>query len=156
MKTTAVCPVSDKRINEHIARTNALFAVVFILAYVFKSNELIILLLLVDFLLRGFELSAYSPFAFLSAKLVRFLNIKPKIDNAGPKLFAARIGAFFSLAILVTSVAGLDVAAYILTAVFGLCASLEGFFGYCIACRIYPWFYRVFILHSVKSETNSL
>ncbi|MBP1663507.1 MAG: CDP-alcohol phosphatidyltransferase [Bacteroidetes bacterium] len=144
MKSTAVCPVSDKRINENIARTNALFTVLFLLVYLFTSNEILIISLLIDFLLRAFELSVYSPFAILSAKLVRFLNIKPKIVNAGPKLFAARIGAFFSLAILVTLIAGLDVAAYILTAVFGLCASLEGFFGYCIACLIYPWFYRVF------------
>ena len=143
MKTTAICPISDKRINENVARGNATLTVLFLTAFAITSKVLLIVFLSIDFLLRGMELSRYSPFAIICSKVVKLLGIKPKIINAGPKLFAARIGVFFSLAILVSSLSGLEITAYILTGVFGVCAFLEAFFGYCVACKIYPFVYRV-------------
>jgi len=143
MRTTAICPVSDKRINENVARANATLTVLFLTAFALTSNVLLIVFLLIDFVLRGMELSRYSPFSIISIKIVKLLGIKPKIINAGPKLFAARIGVFFSFAIFVSSFTGFDILTYILTGIFGVCAFLEEFFGYCVACKIYPFVYRV-------------
>lgn len=152
MKTTAICPISDKRINENVARGNATLTVLFLTAFVITSKVLLIVFLLIDFLLRGMELSRYSPFAIICSKVVKLLGIKPKIINAGPKLFAARIGLFFSLTILVSSLSGLEITAYILTGVFGVCAFLEAFFGYCVACKIYPFVYRTFYAASCQQS----
>ena len=144
MKTTAICPITDKRINEHVARGNATLTVLLLTFFILTSNLLLIFFLLIDFVLRGMELSRYSLIAIISSKIVKMLDIKPKIINAGPKLFAARIEVFFSVAILVSSLSGLEITAYILTGIFGVCAFLEAFFGYCVACKIYPFVYRAF------------
>lgn len=83
---TAICPISDKRINENTARGNAFLTVLLLTAYVLTSNLLIPAFLFADFLLRSSDLSKYSPFAFISAKINQWLKIKPKYINAGPKV----------------------------------------------------------------------
>ena len=144
MKSTAICPISNNRINEKVARGNAFLTVLVITAFLLTSNLLLIMLLLVDFMLRGLELTKYSPFTIISARIVKILGLRTIMINAGPKLFAARIGILFSLCILVSVLSGINLAAYIFASVFGICAFLEAFFGYCIACRIYPFVYRAF------------
>lgn len=144
MKSTAICPISNNRINEKVARGNAFLTVLVITAFLLTSNPILIILLLIDFMLRGLELSKYSPFAIISAPTVKILGLRTIMINAGPKLFAARIGILFSLCILVSVLSGINLAAYIFASVFGICAFLEAFFGYCIACRIYPFVYRAF------------
>lgn len=141
---TAICPISDKRINENIARGNAFLTVGFLIAYLLTVNPFLIVLLLFDFLLRAVELSKYSPLAFLSGKINYLLNLQPKIINAGPKIFAARIGVVFNMLILISSLAGWHTTALIFSIAFGVCAFLEAVFAFCIACEIYPYVYRFF------------
>lgn len=150
MKTYAICPISDKRINENVARSNAVITVAILTAYIFTSNLFIITFLLIDFLLRGLELSQYSPVALLSKKIVK--KLKPKIINAGPKIFAARIGAFFGISILLSALTGLNALAITLAGIFGTCAFLEAAFGFCIACEVYPFVYKLFN----ESKLNSI
>ena len=152
MKTYAICPISDKKINERVARFNAAFTVLFLISYILTSNVLIISFLLVDFFLRAAELSAYSPFAILSKYLVNTLNFKPKPVNAGPKIFAARIGVVFNAAILLSLLAQFNTLALTLTAIFGTCAFLEAAFGFCVACQIYPLVYKLFYNSKLVSQ----
>ena len=144
MNTYTVCPISDKRINENVARGNAFLTVALLTSFLFTSNVFIAVVLLVDFLLRGFEFSKYSPFAIISRKVTQLLGIKPKHINAGPKIFAARIGIIFSLLILVSTLLGLNAVAITFTGIFGVCAFLEAVFGFCVACQIYPLLYKLF------------
>ena len=141
---TALCPISDKRINENIARGNAFITVIFLVAYVFTASPFVILFLLFDVLLRGLELASYSPVAILSAKINQLLAVKPKIINAGPKIFSARIGAIFSFLIVVSALSGWEAVAWTITTIFGICAFLEAVFAFCVACEIYPYVYRLF------------
>ena len=141
---TAICPISDKRINENIARGNAFITVIFLVVYAFTTSPFVILFLLFDFLLRGLELASYSPVAILAAKINQLLAVKPKIINAGPKIFSARIGAIFSLLIVVSALSGWEAVAWIFTTIFGICAFLEAVFAFCVACEIYPYVYRLF------------
>ena len=144
MKTYAICPISNKRINENVARINAILTVLFLVVYVLSSNILIIVFLLFDFILRSAELSKYSPFTNVSRQIVKSLDLTSKQVNAGPKIFAARIGVVFNIAILVSTLSGLNVLALIFTSIFGICAILEGVFGFCVACQIYPIVYKLF------------
>ncbi|MFT3754219.1 MAG: DUF4395 domain-containing protein [Paludibacter sp.] len=143
MKMNAICPISDKRINEHVARGNAFLTVVFLLAYALTTNLFIIVFLLVDFLFRAIELPQYSVLTIISQKLVRLFSIKPKLINAGTKIFAARIGLLFNVAILVSALLGLQNLSIILVGIFGFCAFLESAFGFCLACQIYPFVYKL-------------
>ena len=145
MKSNALCPISDKKINERVARLNAIFTFSLLILFVITSRTVIISFLLIDFLLRAAELSQYSPLAILSRNIVKLLNIKPKLVNAGPKIFAARIGVVFSSGVLFsTAFGGWNVIGISLISMFGVCAFLEGVFGICVACQIYPYVYKLF------------
>jgi hypothetical protein len=100
--------------------------------------------LLVDFLLRGFEVPQYSPLAIISKNATQLLALKPKLINSGPKLFAARVGVLFSSLILISTLFGLKTLAITFAGIFGVCAFLEAAFGFCVACQIYPFIYRLF------------
>jgi len=144
MKTYAICPISDKRINETVARINAILTVLFLSVYVLSSNIFIIVFLLFDFFLRSAELSKYSPFSSISRQIIKAFELTSKQINAGPKIFAARIGVVFNIAILISTLTGLNALALIFTSIFGICAFLEGVFGFCVACQIYPLVYKLF------------
>lgn len=142
MKTTAFCPISNNKIDENVARFNAAITVVLLTLFILTSSVLPLAFLLVDFALRGAELSAYSPLALFSKRIVSTLGIKPKSVNAGPKIFAARIGIVFSLASLLFHLLGLAEVSLIIASIFALCALLEAVFSFCVACQIYPFVYR--------------
>jgi len=143
MNSNAICPISNKKIDENVARFNGGFTVVLLVIFLFTQNIIPILFLLIDFFLRSAELSAYSPLANLSKFVINALVIKKNPINAGPKIFAARIGVIFSIAILISNITGYETASYVFTAIFGFCAFLESAFGYCVACQIYPIVFRL-------------
>jgi len=146
MKTTAFCPISDKRIDEHVARLNGGFTVLLLTLFLVFGNLVPILFLFVDFALRSGNLSRYSVLSFLSRSIVKSLGLKPLLIDAGPKIFAARIGLVFNIAIIFSFLAGLNNLAFVLTGVFATFAFLESAFGICVACLIYPFVYK-FTIH---------
>lgn len=141
---TAICPISNKRINENIARINAVLTVALLAVYVATLNVFVIAFLLFDFLLRALELSKYSPLALISRKINELFKIPSKTINAGPKLFAARVGLLFSFLIFFSAIIGWSSGALVLAVVFGICAFFEAAFAFCVACEIYPFVYRIF------------
>lgn len=142
MKTYAVCPISDKRVNERAARINGFFTVSLIFLYIFISHWSIPAFLSIDFLMRSSALSKLSPLGFLSRNILKLLSIKKLLINAGPKIFAARIGFVISCSILITSIIGFNLIALILASILGLFSFLEAAFGFCVACEIYPYIYK--------------
>ncbi|MEI8085940.1 MAG: DUF4395 domain-containing protein [Paludibacter sp.] len=152
MNTYAICPISNQKINETVARLNGFFTVVFLVSFVLTSNAFVIGFLFIDFLLRATKNSKFSPLAITSKSIAKQLALKQKMINAGPKIFAARIGLVFSVLILATSLLGLDTAALSLSAIFGVCAFLESAFGFCVACEIYPFVYK--FTYQSKIETS--
>ncbi len=143
MKFDALCPISDRRIDENVTRFNATFTVLFLTIFLLTNNLLPIAFLAIDFLTRGLKKPEYSLFARLSNLTVNALSITPKIINAGPKFFAARIGCAFSVGILFASAFNATLIVYALVAVFALCAFLEAAFAFCVACQIYPFLYKL-------------
>ena len=150
MKTTAICPISDKKINERVARLNGLFTFSLVTLFILNPNIYVIGFLAIDFYLRSNNLAQFSLLANISKNLVKILGLDPRPINAGPKIFAARIGLFFSVSILTTYLLGFETATLVIAAVLGLCSFLEGAFGLCIACEIYPFVFKY--LYQPKSE----
>lgn len=143
MNTNAICPISNKKVDENVARLNGGLIVTLLGLFLITNNIFLIIFLLVDFFLRSAELSDYSPLANVSKFIIDKTGIKKKPINAGPKIFAARIGVIFNLAILVSIVSDLNTVTYILAGIFGICAFLEAAIGFCVACQIYPFLYRL-------------
>jgi len=143
MNSNAICPISTKKIDENVARLNGALTVILLVIFVATQNIIPVIFLLIDFFLRSAELSLYSPLANFSKFILNSLGIKKNTINAGPKIFAARIGVIFSLMIIISNLTGYETACYIFSAIFGFCAFLESAFGYCVACQIYPIVFRL-------------
>lgn len=142
MNANALCPISINKIDENVARLNGTFTVLLLALFLITQSIVPIAFLFVDFLLRGAELGKYSLLAIVSKFLLNLFKVKKQPINAGPKIFAARIGVIFGFGILVTSAFQFSTFSLILTAVFGLCAFLEAAFSFCVACQIYPFVYK--------------
>lgn len=150
MKSYALCPVSDKRINERVARINGAFTVLFIIVSGFTQSIIPIAILAVDFLLRASYFSKYSLIGTSSKIIVRYFGLNENLINAGPKIFAARLGFIMSSLIVVAFVFNAYLPALALTVILGLFSFLEAAFGLCVACEIYPFLYR--LLYRVKFQ----
>lgn len=142
MNNNAFCPISYKKIDEHVARLNGFFTVGLLVVFLITGSVLPLLFLVVDFLARGLEYPKWSLLAQLSKQILSGVQVKPKLVNAGPKLFAARVGLLFSVMAAISTIAGWDVATYVIVFIFGICAFLEAAVGFCVACRIYPFLYK--------------
>jgi len=142
MKTYAICPISHKKINERVARVNGAFTVLLLILFGFTGQWFIPAFLMVDFLMRSGSLSKYSPVGFSSRNIVKLMSLEELLINAGPKIFAARIGLVFSAVILLASVTGLNTTALVFAAVLGVFSFMEAALGICVACKIYPFLYK--------------
>ena len=143
MKSTAFCPISARRIDEHIARLNGAQTVLLLTVFLVSGSIISVVFLLIDFSLRSGNMSRYSVLSFLSKTVAQSVRLKPALINAGPKIFAARIGLVFNIAIIFSFLAGLNNLAFVFTGVFATFAFLESAFGICVACLIYPVVYKI-------------
>jgi hypothetical protein len=149
-KTYAVCPVSDKKVDEHVARVNGIFAVLLLIIFVLTQSIIPVIFLAADFFIRSSDFSKYSLIANSSKEIVRYFGLQQNLINAGPKIFAARIGLIFSCLIIISFVLSSFLPAYSLAGVLLLFSFLEAAYGICVACEIYPFVYRV--LYKVKFQ----
>jgi|WetSurSiteA1Bulk_404760.scaffolds.fasta_scaffold41606_2 hypothetical protein len=144
MKSYALCPVSDKKVNERVARINGIFTVLLIVVSGLTGSIIPLIFLAVDFCLRSFDFARYSLVAVSSRGIVSYLHLNEHMINAGPKIFAARIGLMLSSLIITLFFFHMYLPALALAGILGLFSFLEGAFGICVACEIYPFVYRLF------------
>ncbi|MFP4498134.1 MAG: DUF4395 domain-containing protein [Vulcanimicrobiota bacterium] len=138
------CPIAYEKIDENVARMNGVLAFIVAILFIFTGLKWLAFFLLADFGLRAFKQGKLSPLCFFSKTIMKLANKEPSPTNAGPKYFAARIGFAFSLIISILVV--LNYLGYqnflfpalILAGMLSFFAFLEGFFGFCVACKIYP------------------
>lgn len=142
MTSYVFCPISERKINERTVRISAVLTLLILLAFIFTQNILFIAFLAVDFLIRALPYSMLSPLGIVSRNAVKFLPAEIYLINAGPKIFAARIGALLSGLAVLSTVFALNTVALVIAAILGIFSFLEGIFGICIACKIYPYLYK--------------
>lgn len=144
MNSNTFCPVSDKRINEQVARLNAGFTLGLILLFLVTQNILPLLFLALDFLLRTSGQERFSVVAKASTGIARYFALQKIIINAGPKIFAARIGFIFSGLAIIGWLLEWKIASLVIVSLLGVFSFLEAASGICVACAIYPFVYRIF------------
>ena len=137
------CPISFNQINEKAARINGALTVISLLVFIFTPFKLIIILLVLDFLIRGFFKPEYSFFSKKSKFILKLFKSEPKMTNAGPKLFAAKLGFVFSVIVAALHFLNLPLISNCIAAFFAFFAFLEAAFGLCIACKVYPLLMRL-------------
>jgi len=135
---TDVCPISFNQINEKAARVNGALTVALLVVFILTPFKWIAPVLCVDFFIRGFLKPKFSPLAAISKTILKICKSAPKMTNAGPKLFAAKLGCIFSIIVTGLTYSGLQLPAVIVAGVFAFFAFLEAAFGFCVACKVYP------------------
>jgi hypothetical protein len=139
----AVCPITDKMINERVARINALITVLLVASFLIFKLWGALIFLAVDFILRGFFDSKCSLICLTSKWIVSRFNIGGKVMNAGPKIFAAQVGVVLSIVALALFISGFQISGLVVASLLGLFSYLESAFGFCIACKLYPLFRKI-------------
>ena len=138
-----MCPISFKQVNERAARINAALVVFSIIIFIFTPYKWIIFVLAVDFFVRGFLNLSYSFYSALSKTILRVFKIRPLMVDAGPKIFAAKIGFIFCCIIAVFYLFNFQRISLIISSILMLFAALEAIFRFCLACRLYPFIYKM-------------
>ncbi len=131
------CPIAGFGVNKSVVRTSAFLTLGAVLIFLFTPVKWIILILTVDFFLRSFLKGKYSPIRAASIIINKALAIKPNVVNAGPTIFAAKIGFTCCLLMSLAYVFGFMLCGYIIGGIIALCAALEAFLGYCVGCKLY-------------------
>jgi hypothetical protein len=136
-----VCPVNERQINENVTRLNALVSLIVVSIFLVTPYHWIIFLLPADYLLRSIWSGRFSPVGTLNKWIVHIFHIGESLINEGPKRFAARIGLVISALTVVFYLANLHLIAFILAGILVFFTYLEAAFGYCVACKIYPFLF---------------
>jgi len=138
-----MCPISFKQVNEKAVQINATLVVFSIIFFLFTHYIWIIYILAIDFFIRGFLNPSYSFYSAISKTILRIFKIKPIMVNAGPKIFAAKIGFIFCCIIAVFYLFNFQRISLIISSILMLFAALEAIFRFCLACRLYPFIYKM-------------
>ncbi len=134
-----ICPVSNKRINENLSRLNAGFTFLLSASFILTSHPVFILLLVIDFNLRNIFEGRFNPIVRFNRYLTVTLSLPGHMINAGPKIFAARIGLGLALLSGLLYLTGGLATGMIPVAILGFFSFLEGAFNFCVACKLYPF-----------------
>ena len=134
-----ICPVSPLRVNENVVRVTALLIVALAVAYIFTASPYIVLLLAVDFYIRAFTTLPYSPLSWIATQINRVLRLPVIKTDKAKKIFSARIGFLFALAILLLSYVHFP-ASVIVSVVLMSFATLECVLNICVGCLVYTYF----------------
>ncbi len=136
---TEACPISFECINERVARVNGALTVLSMIVFLFTPFKAIVFILGADLFIRGFLKSSYSFYSLFSSKVLALLNIEPMMINAGPKIFAAKIGFVFCCVISLFYFSDMPAICFIFGSILLFFAFLEAAFGFCVACQVYPY-----------------
>lgn len=134
-----ICPVSLKQINENLSRLNATFTVIMSVLFVLTSSPVFVLVLTADFILRNLLEGRFNPVIRLNKYIIQVVHLPRHMINAGPKIFAARLGLMLSLLGSFFLFTGNPQVSVILVGVLALFSFMEAAFNFCVACKLYPY-----------------
>lgn len=134
------CP--SNTVDAHAARIVAAIVVVVALLSLVPSLMWLSGILATDFFIRAWVGRRYSPIRWVAKHITAVLRLPPKYAYAPPKQFAARVGSMLTMTIAFSHF-GLHEFAVATTLLLIVAASLEAFAGFCVACWLYPYVYRV-------------
>jgi hypothetical protein len=133
------CPISFEQIDERVARINGTLTVLSMAVFLLTPFKAIVLILGADLFIRGFLKPSSSFYSFFSRKILQVLNVTPVMVNAGPKIFAAKIGFIFCCIIFLFHFLSMPTVCFIFGSMLLFFAFLEAAFGFCVACQLHPY-----------------
>jgi hypothetical protein len=141
-------PTIDENIFRPIATT--VFTVALITLLKTDLNWLVIPLF-IDFVLRYLH-PKFSPLVWITKLISKdILHIETLPYYSPPKRFAVLIGAVITGFMTLSYMYQLHQLQMILTVILLIAANLQGFFGYCIGCKIHEFMVKVGFINQNKS-----
>lgn len=131
------CPISTARTNSTVVRIIAVLITIIALVAIVLDNYLITVFLIIDFFSRAFLGGKGSLIKVISLQLSNYFQLKPKLIDAAPKVFAAKIGFAFSVVVFVSQLFQWHLTVFFVGGMLVACAALEGFLGLCLGCYFY-------------------
>ena len=142
-----ICPIEGTLINEPTVRVVAGLVAITAAVGVYFQSPVVFLFLAFDFFVRGFDKfdkKEWSLFRYFGIKTVDIIDIKEKLIDAGGKKFASKVGFILSAILTVAVLLQLPVVVYALGGILVLFATLEAVMAYCVGCKIYTLFIKLF------------
>ena len=124
-------------VNEKAARCVAIGVVALGVIYLVTSWTPLLFILAFGFLARVAAGPRFSPLGQLATRVIAPRLGEARLVPGPPKRFAQTIGLLVSGVGLGLALGNLHGAARISIAVLVVAASLEGFFGYCLGCKLF-------------------
>jgi hypothetical protein len=134
-----VCPISNVKMDENVGRVNSFLVSLLILLFVATYSPWPLVLLAVDFAIRGCSNPGYSPLRWLAVKLATLMRLPVKRVDAAPKLFSVRLGLLctgLALLFLAAQQPALSVGMAVILVAFTLLDSLANL---CVGCILYHY-----------------
>lgn len=136
--TNLVCPVSSVRVRQDIVRATALLVAALTIAYLVTRASWIPIVLVIDFVARGFGYRSVTLLGRIAQALVATSSRPAVMIDLAPKQFAARVGLLFSVGIALAQWTVPSIALG-LAGVLTLFALLEGVGNICAGCLVYSY-----------------
>ena len=133
------CPISGDQVDEGAGRIAAFLSLLVMALSAGFAWPWAVLALGLDFGLRAAGQRRFSPIARLARLARQAAGIRPRMINAGPKRLAAFIGLLFCMGVFSSLVLHWRLLGLLLAGSLVGCAALEAAFGFCVACRLYPF-----------------
>lgn len=131
-----VCPISNKKAKRSVVRITGFLTALTITLYFITGSPLIPAFLVIDFYIRAYTDYPYSLLSFVAKSISKLVDKEPIIIDRAPKVFAARVGLLFSIAILAFAFVHPVTSIVIATILMGF-ALLESLFNICMGCIVY-------------------
>ena len=145
------CPISNRPVDSNIVRIISGQVLLFTMFYLLTGISVWMVIVLVDFVMRGMRKNRYSLFYRIANFIVSKRKIPPRYTDEAPKRFALSIGIFAASTILLFSFLEYSLVAYTVTVILMICAFLEAAFDFCIGCKLY---YALQLLKVIKNDRN--
>ncbi|MBU1659670.1 DUF4395 domain-containing protein [bacterium] len=141
------CPIIYKKVDQNAARVLAGLVTTLGILFIQAPQLSIVLILVYDFSIRVSGYPKMSILFHISKFLAKFMKLKKQEVDAGPKVFASKLGFLFVISILVAFLFGYALTSVLLMGALAACAFLEAAFAFCIGCEIYAIFHK--LIHKV-------
>ena len=126
-----ICPVSTERVDKTAVRITAILTILTLAAFAMTGSPWIAILLSGDYFVRAFT-SKRSPFNWIACQIARLAGFEKHMTDKAPKVFAARVGFLFALAISLLAFVH-PVSSIVVALVLMGFNTLDGVFNFCVA-----------------------
>jgi hypothetical protein len=139
-----ICPIEGTLLNEPTVRVVAALVAITAAIGIYFQSPLIFLFLTFDFFVRGFNKKKWSIFLFVGIRTITLIDVKEKLIDSGGKKFASKVGFILSAILTITALLQLSFFVLLLGGILVLFATLESALAFCVGCKIYTWYARLF------------